>query len=531
MHTSARIVWFNRVFLLFFTLLMAAASLSAQAAQDLPPFKMPKVAAWPKQPAMKPIPAEKEIPALTKEAEAGNVEAQYQLSRYYGDKDKKTGAIRDKALANQWNIKAAEGGNRYALLKETLKIMNENRQSPEMMQGETLMMMTRSAEAGSSLAAYLLGKYYQSNEEVEKDMPRSVYWYRMAVQAGYVPAALELGKMYYPIDTRHFDVYPNIVTSYVWSVIAQKGYDDSTNWHQGRDIDDFTRNIEKLAILQFLMLPSEKKQADAILATWPKKMPPEARTAPVADERGESRLSKAELAALEKKANAGDKNALRELVMTYSLGKVYVRNHQDLLPLLMKASAQGIDEATNMICYMTVMGRIEGRNKEKSYATLHKQAVKGDSRAYYYLGLIDIENQNNEKAIAWFEKGAARGNADCMTMLGYQYRQEDRKKAAQWYENAAKAGSDRGLLELIGIAESDNDVTAMAQWAALLILRTDDPMLAYNSRKMLAYLSDADPFVIDTDKKTAISSYHKALIQAEKWHKANPLKKKIPAVK
>lgn len=496
--------------------LLAATPLKAD---ELPPFVMPKIAPWPK-PAVT-LPAaigEKDLPAVTAKAEAGDTAAILQLVRYYGMTDAQAREPRDTEQARAWNKKAAEKGDPEALFLEAMWSQYSGAN-----EADILRLQEKAANAGHGAAAFSLAWHYQQAGQPGD----AVRWYRKSVQNGHVPAASKLGAIYFPINTRHTDIRPDIVTAYAWLILAQRGLEDMPDKPEYGGEDNAKSNREKLVTLQFYLMPSEKKQAEALVAAWPEKLPPEGDTRPFSDEKTSRRgqpLPEKTVSALYKKATAGDKDAIREFIFLAFSGGIADDEKYNIMAILMKGNALGIDEATNLLALSYIKGSGVEKNSKKGHALLQAQAKKGDPQAFYLLGLTAKEDSANtdegrKKALSWFEKGAAKGSTPCMLMLGHHFEQEDNdKQAAFWFEKAVRGGSENALMSLLGLAESARDMHALGKWMGVIILRHSDPMVVYRTRGMLLWTANSRSW----------DDYQKILREAEKWHKANPLPKKKP---
>ena len=369
---------------------------------------------------------------------------------------------------------------------------------------------------------YHLGMYYK--EVQDKKMDKAIYWLRKAVEKGCPLAALSLAEIYFPMATRHLAIQPDIITSYAWRILAQRGLEDMT---ATGDIvkNELKTNREQLVMMQFFLMPSEKKQALALVAAWPSQLPPPGNTAPFREKTAsrQAQAMSAEAAdALYQSAMSKGKAEIDAFISAFFSGKLNVDEKEQLLPVLIKGNALGVDKATNLLAWANIKGRIVEKNEEKGYRMLQAQAKKGNPNACYLLGILEQETRGDsdaqrKKALFWFEKGAARGDTASMNMLAQYYSEnKDRKKAAAWYEKAAKAGNENALMALLGMAESDRDIAALGKWMGVIILRASDPMVTFRTRGMLMLIANSRSW----------DDYQKILMAAEKWHQASPLPKK-----
>ena len=71
-------------------------------------------------------------------------------------------------------------------------------------------------------------------------------------------------------------------------------------------------------------------------------------------------------------------------------------------------------------------------------------------------------------------------------------------------------------MALLSAGESEQDLIALGKWLGVIVLRSRAPMVVYRSRGLLLYAANSRSW----------DDYQKILVEAEKWHKANPLPKK-----
>jgi TPR repeat protein len=168
-----------------------------------------------------------ELPELTKKAEAGDVETQYELGTVY---EKGEGAKVNLAEAAKWYTKAAEQGHAQAqfslgscyeegkgVRKDIAKAVELYKKSAEQGNAQAqcnlgfcydmgvgvekniakaVELYRKSAEQGVALAQYYLGVCYAKGEGIGKDLAKAVEWYRKAAEQGDAEAQLDLGVCY-----------------------------------------------------------------------------------------------------------------------------------------------------------------------------------------------------------------------------------------------------------------------------------------------------------------------------------------------
>lgn len=91
----------------------------------------------------------------------------------------------------------------------------------------------------------------------------------------------------------------------------------------------------------------------------------------------------------------------------------------------------------------------ETETREQKFSKALLLAEKGDMEAQYNLGLMYEQGYgvtpDKRKAAAWFEKAARKGEAGAQYRLGFLYSQgrgvpKDLQQAAGWYQKAAEQG-------------------------------------------------------------------------------------------
>ncbi len=113
-------------------------------------------------------------------------------------------------------------------------------------------------------------------------------------------------------------------------------------------------------------------------------------------------------------------------------------------------------------------------------ATLLKKAEEGSAQDQYALGqFYDLYKRDHVNALKWYEKAAEQGYASAQVKMGNHYaswypvgytgeydfdylvgtRQEDKKKAVEWYEKAIAQNHPEALLRLAQEKESSEDVS------------------------------------------------------------------------
>ena len=130
--------------------------------------------------------AEKEKQAfelLTKEAQGGSAEAQFQLGKMYLNGEM-VGVVRlDSKEAIKWYELAAEQG--YVKAQSYLGMMYYRGQGTQRNLDKAIKWIRRAADQEDVTTQALMGHFYKNGEGVPKDTAEAIKWYRLAVEGGY----------------------------------------------------------------------------------------------------------------------------------------------------------------------------------------------------------------------------------------------------------------------------------------------------------------------------------------------------------
>ena len=119
--------------------------------------------------------ADSEFETLKKEAEAGEVLAQYNLAVSY---DQGKGVDQDYKKAVKWYTSAADQGDLYA--QSNLGVMYEEGHGVEQDYQEALKWYTMSAQRGHAIAQRNLGSMHLEGRGTKKDLIKAFAWYEIA---------------------------------------------------------------------------------------------------------------------------------------------------------------------------------------------------------------------------------------------------------------------------------------------------------------------------------------------------------------
>lgn len=122
---------------------------------------------------------ESKFDQLQSEAEAGNVDAQYELAMMYL---KGRGIGADESKARKWLERGAEKGDSRAVTR--LGILNYKGEGGSPDYKEALSLFKR-VSGDSVLAQYYLGEMYATGSGVETDYKAAISWYKKAADGGF----------------------------------------------------------------------------------------------------------------------------------------------------------------------------------------------------------------------------------------------------------------------------------------------------------------------------------------------------------
>jgi len=131
-----------------------------------------------------------DIKDLIKKAEAGDIEAQFDLAVCYNIGD---GVPKDRTIAKKWWQKAAEQG-----CAESKYYVGAYYMIEEKNHNKAFEWLLKAAEQGQVDAQQCVGAYYQDGcDEVPQDHKKAVYWHNKAAEQGHSEAEYNLGVCYW----------------------------------------------------------------------------------------------------------------------------------------------------------------------------------------------------------------------------------------------------------------------------------------------------------------------------------------------
>lgn len=171
---------------------------------------------------------------------------------------------------------------------------------------------------------------------------------------------------------------------------------------------------------------------------------------------------------LQKAANQGHAKAQFNLGVAYSLGRGVTKDTAKAVEWYQKAAAQGNTSAQVELGWMHYKGESIPRDDTKAVEWFSKAAAVGITDAQFALGLIYATSggvtQDAAKAVEWYQKAAVQGHAGAQYMLGEMYGNgvgvpKDAAKAVEWWQKAAAQGLSVAQYNL-GVSYADGDGVA-----------------------------------------------------------------------
>lgn len=157
------------------------------------------------------------------------------------------------------------------------------------------------------------------------------------------------------------------------------------------------------------------------------------------------------LAALTRKAEAGDAESQFNFGQAYVEGKGVPKDEVKAMEWFQKAATQGLAKAQFQLGTMHANGDGTPKDGVKAVEWYQKAAAQGHDSAQFKMGVAYSEGngvpKDKVKAVEWYQKAAAQGHVSAQTLLGIAFSDgegvpKDKVKAVEWYQKAATQGSD-----------------------------------------------------------------------------------------
>ncbi|OQA34252.1 MAG: Localization factor PodJL [Betaproteobacteria bacterium ADurb.Bin341] len=187
---------------------------------------------------------------VRKDAESGNVEAQYVLGDLYASG---RGVPQNYKESSTWYRKAAEQGNARAQYK--LGLMYANGRGVPKDDEEAASWFLKSSKYSGTYSLFRLGEMYADGQEVPKNDILAVAWYRKAAAWGLPDAQYKLGIMYeYGIGTT-----TDIVLAYMFYSLSAESGNDKGKGSRSR--------------LAEIITPSQLEEGQTLAMKWKRGVP------------------------------------------------------------------------------------------------------------------------------------------------------------------------------------------------------------------------------------------------------------------
>ena len=140
--------------------------------------------------------AEQALEVMTRKAEAGDPQAQFELGNRYDNGD---GVTKNASKAMEWYRKAAEKGNGSAQYRLGVSYMHGNGIAADLALG--MMWLQKASEQGDTEALQELGQVYDDEYDYQRGESKNAFkaaeWYQKAAERGSASAQIYLGVAYF----------------------------------------------------------------------------------------------------------------------------------------------------------------------------------------------------------------------------------------------------------------------------------------------------------------------------------------------
>lgn len=290
---------------------------------------------------------------------------------------------------------------------------------------------TQAADAGYSVAEYILGKLYDEGQFISHDGSLSYIYYKKAAEKEYPPAEYALGLMYYFGE----DLEKNDQEALYWISKAAKELDDS-------DV--------------YIVLAMIYKETE--------------------DEAIKDKNKAFQYA--QKAAEMGDENAYNLLGTMYELGCGVKQSYEKAIKYYKLAADNGVEIAFLNIGAFYQYGKGVTKDFQKAVEYFQLGANAGNMYCLNALGMCYKNGtgvkQDYKKAFELFVDAAYAGNFAGELNTGFAYDegqgvQEDKVEAKKWFTLAASHGSSKAMFVLgfyteKGIPDGNPNLEAAFEW-------------------------------------------------------------------
>ena len=453
----------------------------------------------------------KRVMLLQKAAEAGSLEAMYDLSDCYADGE---GVDKNMPLAIKWVTKAADAGyvkaqaalggayfegmedldQNYALSEKyfLLAAQKDNSEAQaalsllyiEMEEYEKAMLWARkAAQMEQSMAFLALGRIYDEGLGVNVDHKEGLRWFEKAADKGDANAQNVVGNIYLNAD--YIDHNPSKAFKYYQMAAAQGHLDGMANlgycYQEGIGTDMNIMSAE-----EWLRKAAEGGLQDAmdILNSNPlysaqinieENKPLTEDEAKALYDAVDSGSDPNKLIELRNAAELGDVWGMFYFARLYTLSNSVERNFELAFEYYTKAANAGNAMAMNSLGKRYFKGEGVKQDHTEAVKWYRKAADLGDPNAMFNLGdryyAGEGVKKDYEEAVKWYKKAADCGHTLAMSSLGFCYESgsgvnQDYIEAVKWYEKAANSGECGAMFGLGFCYEKGLGVNKSIQEAA-----------------------------------------------------------------
>ena len=371
---------------------------------------------------------EAEVRELLQRAEAGEAEAQYELSICYG---RGNGVRQDYAEAFKWAMASAKQG--YAPAEGTVGSCYQEGKGVEQNIEEAIKWIQRAADKGDMLACWNRGLFYLTGAYgAEQNFEKAAIYIRRAADAGYVHARRIMGLMHLRGDGVPQDV--ELGRQWLEKAAAQSDA-ESEVW-----LARMAAGVGKLEeAISWTKSAAEHGHGGAAASLGELYLTGE----------GEAVPQDLALARLwyERGVELGNAQAQNDLGYMLLMGIGGEPDTERAKELFEAAIAQGYMRAATNLGLMYFEGNGVPQDKQKGLELTKRAANAGDSLAQCNMGIEACNTEDYAQGREWFLKAAEQGEPGGMLGLGELYLKglggaRDLQKARKYLEAAAASGEE-----------------------------------------------------------------------------------------
>lgn len=391
---------------------------------------------------------EEEARELQRRAEAGEAEAQHELSICYG---RGFGVRQDYTEAFKWAMASAKQG--YAPAESTVGGCYLRGTGVEMNTEEALKWLKSAADKGNKDAYWSLASLYLSGAHgVKPNHEKGAECLQRAAEAGHVQAARMTGIIY----LKGVGVPRNIRLARQWLMKAAAQNDIAAKFLLSSISEDPEELEETIKWMKDIAEQGSSEAAQFLgnLYMSGELVPRDMEQARIWHEKG---------------AELGNNASQTKLgyILQYGIG---VKPDKERARKMYEAAmAQDNIEATISLGKMYYDGDGVPRDKQKGMELTRKAAETANNvKAQFNMGIMTSENWDFVQARKWFQLAAEQGHMASLIILGELYRrglggEQDLQKARECKEEAAAKGVDYSVMGIgVGNLETVLDAAEAA---------------------------------------------------------------------